>query len=240
MSRLREIAIDQYIDHYNRVNININSQQVSVRQLNSQTLMFGNLITSQPAGSQILDLGCGTGKLLYWLSQQANIIPVGVDSSITQVATAKIHLPDLEIVCQDGLQYLREHPNTFAGIFCMDVLEHLPTLDSCLEWLEVVQQALRSQGFFVCRVPNAANLTGLHARYMDLTHERLFTSASLLQLLELSGLQQCQIVPIKASHFSGRMRLWLEYWLHRSLFHLCGRGLERVFTYDICAVGVKH
>lgn len=240
MSRLREAAIAHYTSHYDRVSDTINPYQVATHQLKSQDLMFRHLLSAQPEGSLILDLGCGTGKLMHWLTQHANILPIGVDASITQVATAKTHLPHVDIVCQDGLSYLREHPHAFAGIFCMDVLEHLPTLDSCLEWLEAIHSALRSQGFLVCRVPNAANLTGLHARYMDLTHERLFTSASLIHLLELSGFTGCEMLPIRASHLSGRVRLWLEYLLHRGIFRLCGRGAERMFTYDICAVGLKQ
>lgn len=239
MSQLRDLMIEQYADHYARINSVANPTQIPLRTLKSMQLMYGDLITPLPAGSKVLDLGCGAGFLLYWLSQQPGIVPVGIDSSVTQVEVARSNLPDIEINCGDGIDYLQKHPNQFSGIFCTDVLEHIPDLDLCLKWVQAAQASLQPGGFFFCRVPNAANLTGCHARYMDLTHERSFTSSSLLQFLEVSGLQNCQIKPIRAAHLTGRLRLLVEKLLHKSIFLICGRGMEQVFTYDICAVGFK-
>ncbi|MEH1831610.1 MAG: methyltransferase domain-containing protein [Nostoc sp.] len=241
MSQLRELAIEQYAEHYARLNVSLDPHILAgIKELKRMDLQYGSLIAILPQGSKILDLGCGTGYLLYWLSKYGNVIPVGVDSSISQVKLAQNYLPDTDITCEDGLQFLRTNSNSFSGIFCMDVLEHLPTLDACLELLEAIQQALLPGGFFVCRVPNAANLTGGYSRYIDLTHERAFTSLSLLQLLEIAELQNCQTIPIRAGHLSGRIRLALEGFLHKIVFRICGQNsAEKTFTYNICAVGFK-
>jgi 2-polyprenyl-3-methyl-5-hydroxy-6-metoxy-1,4-benzoquinol methylase len=237
MSHYREVLIQQYIRHYSRINRSINPADLYLHNLASMQLMYGNLIASLPSGGKVLDLGCGTGILLSWLARQPGIVSVGVDSSGTQIESAKRNLPNIEITCADGLVYLRKHPEEFDGIFCTDMLEHIPDLDLCFDWLEAAREALRPGGFFFCRVPNAANLTGTYSRYMDLTHERCFTSASLLQLLEAGGFEKCRIIPIQAAHLSGRIRLVMEAFLHRAVFRICGRGLERVFTYNVCAVG---
>lgn len=239
MSQLRNVLIEQYADNYARLNGNIDPQSVKSRDFKTMQLMYGHLVESLPAGSKVLDLGCGTGFLLNWLDRQPGIVPVGVDASKSQVEVARRGLPGIKIDCQDGLSYLREHPNQFAGIFCTDLLEHIPGKDLCLEWLSAVLSALKSGGFLYCRVPNAANLTGCYSRYIDFTHEIAFTSNSLLQLLEASGFQDCQIEPIRAAHLSGRLRLLVEQLLHRTIFLICGQGRERVFTYNVCAVGLK-
>lgn len=240
MSRIRDIAIERYAEHYARVNSNINPiTAISPRQLQGLNLEYGALIASLPAGSKVLDLGCGTGFLLHWLSKQPSIVPYGVDGSASQVAIAHVSLPNIEISCADGLEYLRQHPNTFTAIFCMDVLEHLPSLDLCMEWIQAAQAALVPGGCFFCRVPNGANLTGSYSRYMDLTHERLFTSTSLLQLLELSSLQECAIVPIDSGRLVRRARLAVEHLLHRIIFLICAHPMERVFTSNVCAIGYR-
>lgn len=240
MNQLRNLVIEQYAEHYSRINSVTNPTQIPSSTLNSMQLIYGDLIAPLSVGSKVLDLGCGTGFLLYWLSLQPGIIPVGIDSSRTQVEVARQSLPDIEINYGDGLDYLQNHSNEFSGIFCTDVLEHIPGQDLCLKWVQTVQIALQPGGFFFCRVPNAANLTGSYSRYMDLTHERSFTSSSLLQFLEVTGLQNCQIKPIRAAHLSGRIRLVVEQLLHKSIFLICGRGKEQVFTSNVCAVGFKR
>jgi SAM-dependent methyltransferase len=238
MSRLHDSLIEHYAEHYENVNVYTDPTALSRRDDRNMQLRYGAFIKDLPPGSRVLDLGCGTGFILYWLSQQPGIEPVGVDRSTSQVDFAREKLPNIEIVCDDGLHYLREHPETFAGIFCNDVLEHIPD-DDLLDWVEAAVAALQPGGFFFCRVPNAANITASHARYMDLTHERLFTSTSLRQLIELVGLHDCRIVPIRSAHLAGRIRLTLEHLLHRAIFRLVGSGLERVFTTNVCAVGFR-
>lgn len=239
MSRLRDVLIKQYAEHYQRVNANVLSEMLPVRFFKNMQLMYGDLIAQVPHNGKVLDVGCGTGFLLSWLAAQKNIVPIGIDSSVTQVEIARSRLPMLEIICDDGLNYLRQNPDTFAGIFCTDVLEHIPGEDLCLTWIESAKAALRSGGFFFCRVPNAANLTGTYSRYIDLTHQRSFTSLSLLQLLQAGGLQDCQVVPIRAVHYSGKIRLMVETVLHQMIFRICGRGLEQIFTSNVCAVGFR-
>jgi len=239
MNKLHEKILERYSSLYARVNRSIDPTEIKLREEKAKQLMYGDLIASLPKGSKILDLGCGTGFLLYWLSKQPGIIPIGVDASISQIKLAKQFLSDIEIICEDGLNYLKSNPNEFSGIFCLDVLEHVPSEDLCLEWLERSRGAIKPGGFFYCRVPNAANLTGNYSRYMDITHKRVFTSTSILQLLEAADFEDCRIVPVRAAHLSGRVRLGIESILHKIIFRICGLGIERIFTNRVCAVGFR-
>jgi 2-polyprenyl-3-methyl-5-hydroxy-6-metoxy-1,4-benzoquinol methylase len=239
MSRLHDILIRRYSEHFERVNAGTGTDPRNFSPLAAREmeLMYGALLSSLPDGSRVLDLGCGTGFLLRWLARQERITAVGVDQSESQVEILRRTLPGVEVALEDGLAYLRAHPATFGGIFCLDVLEHIAGDDGLLQWVEAAAAALQERGFFFCRMPNAANLASGYGRYMDLTHQRSFTAPSVIQLLEAAGFANCTIVPIRAAHWSGRVRLLMERILHRVVFRISGYGLERVFTNNVCAVG---
>ena len=240
MSRLNRILVERYAEHYARVNPTITPVEVEKRHYRAMQRMYGELVALLPAGSRVLDLGCGTGILLQWLSNQPGIVATGVDSSLTQVRIAKQSLEGIVVSCEDGLDHLGKHPDTFAGIFCFDVLEHLKTEDLCLKWVEMSWSSIGSGGFFCCKVPNAASLTGSYSRYMDFTHRRLFTSTSLIQLLEAGGFRDNRLISIRAADLRGRLRLSMEALLHRIIFIICGHGFERSFSSNVCAVGFKR
>jgi len=240
MGRLDAILSSTYFKHYARINECTDPTRLPSGCLANFRLMYGKLVGSLPEGSRVLDLGCGTGFLLRWLSSLENVIPVGVDLSESQVDALKGYLPDAEVHCADGLDYLRRNEARFAGIFCTDVLEHLPSEDMCLEWIESARKSLICGGFFVCQVPNAANLTGFYSRCIDLTHQRAFTSSSLLQLLQASGLEGCFVMPMKYCDIKGRMRRRLEDLLHSAIYRICSRKRDPVYSFNVIGVGFRR
>lgn len=237
MPVLRERLIDSYATFYQRVAPFTDPKQTPQWMLDEMDLTYGPLVASLPEGSRVLDVGCGTGIILHWLSKQRGIIPMGVDRSASQIEIARKCIPHISVECADGLEYMRSHKDSFSAILCTDVLEHIAGDDLSLEWITALLEALVPGGFLFCRVPNAANFTGTYTRYMDLTHVRSFTSTSLLQFLEAGGFRGCSIVPTRSARLSGRARLMVEHYLHRAVFLICGKGSERVFTKDICAIG---
>ncbi len=240
MGRLDAKLSQAYFTHYARINPCTDPAKLSARVLANFRLMYGELVESLPTGSRVLDLGCGTGFLLRWLSSLENVIPVGVDASQSQVEALRSYLPGIEVHCADGLDYLKGGQEAFGGIFSTDVLEHLPSADLCLEWIEAVRASLIPGGFFVCQVPNAANLTGFYSRSMDLTHHRAFTSSSLLQLLEAGGLEGCAVMPMKYADIKGKMRRKLENLVHSALYRVCSRERDAVYSFNIIGVGYRR
>lgn len=240
MQRLRERLIETYTEHYARVNESIDPTKITADRVQHMEVTYRELIDPLPNGARVLDLGCGTGMLLSWLSRQSGIAPVGVDSSPSQVALAQRYLPNVELHCEDGLEFLSAHPDEFDAIFCTDVLEHIPGKDNLLQWVEAATAALKPNGSFYCRMPNAASLVGSFTRYMDLTHECSFTSTSIVQLLEAGGLRDCRVMAVRGEDLSARIRLWVEHWMHRVIHRICGHAMERVFTTNVCAVGYRR
>jgi len=239
MTQLRDRLIEDYADHYARVNADIAPKRDPALFAYFYANL-ANLVRGLPRGSRVLDLGCGTGMMLEWLSQFPNLSVGGVDSSPSQIEVARRVLPGLDIECGDGLEYLRAHRETFAAIFCTDVLEHIPGQDLLLEWVETIREALVPGGFLYCRMPNGASLLGSFTRYRDLTHENSFTSTSIVQLLTAGGLSDCRVAPIQGFDLSSKLRLKLEHWLHRAVFRLCGEAAETVFTTNVCALGYRR
>ncbi len=240
MEDFQEILRQQYHRAYTRLNVIIDPRQISPLIWRQFDLTYGPFLQRVAPGGRVLDLGCGSGFLMYWLNRQPGIVPVGVDSSPSQVRQIRELLPGLEIEQADGLEYLRTQRESFDGIFCLDVLEHLPATELCYQWLMAARQALRPGGFFFCRVPNAANITAGYSRYIDLTHYRSFTSRSMIQLLEAAGFERHELLSMQEAHLRGKLRHWIEHNYHRVLFRLSLHAPENNFTPFLCAAAFKE
>jgi len=238
MGELHEMLVDKYAEHYERVNRGCLTLQ-SDRMHKGMQANYGDLLAGLPKGSRVLDLGCGTGFLLDWMARQPNIVPVGTDASASQLDIARKNLPGVELHCADGLRHLRAHAGEYAGIFCLDVLEHIPTEDLCYQWVVAAANALQPGGFFLCRTPNAANLLASYSRYMDLTHVRCLTRTSMLQLLEAAGFDRCEILPLRSASLKGKVRLSAERLLHRVVFKVCGHNPEPIVTSNVMGLAIK-
>jgi len=239
MSYLREKVFRNYYSFYSQVTGCSNPLNLSYREMKRLDHMFGRLLTKLYGDGRVIDVGCGTGLILHWLRSYPKIIPIGVDISSTQIEVVRDKLPNIEVYCGDGIHFLESYNNEISGIFCMDMLEHLPKKDDCLKLLEAAKKALVPGGFFVCKVPNAANMTASYCRYIDLSHEISFTPPSLRQLFEISGFHRYEIIPMRPVHLADRIRLWVEASLHRLIFAICGIRQESVFTRVMVGIAFK-
>ena len=80
-----------------------------------------------PAGSQVLEVGCGTGDILASLRPAEG---VGVDISPAMVEAASRKHPHLRFRVQDLMD---EPPNErYRYVVAVDVVEHVPDLDRCM------------------------------------------------------------------------------------------------------------
>lgn len=239
-SQLNRRLLEGYGEHYQRLNRSVLPEAMKPRQRRSLQRTLGHLVADLPAGSRVVDIGCGTGHLLHWLCDYRQLALSGVDQSEEQLVVARESLAGVEFARQDGLDFLRAQVGTFDGIFCFDVLEHIPGEDHLLEWMEAARGALRPGGFLCCRCPNGANVLASYSRYVDLTHQRMFTRTSMTQLYEAAGFIDPQVVPLRPGWWLAALRMRAEAWFHRMLFHLCGRRPESVITTNVCLVGYRQ
>lgn len=243
MSKLRKRLFEQYDQHYLRGNV-LQKDKVDSAVYESHVAdyecEYGSALRQAPQNAPIVDLGCGMGLLLYWLhrTRSGQFSFVGVEHSEAQLNFARKNIPaGVKFFEEDGAAYLRKNPGRFSAVFCTDVLEHVEGDDELLELLELSRAALLPGGLFICRVPNMANLAGSHLRYIDMTHCRGFTTASLIQLLEGVGFSKVWIQRRESADPSQWLRMRIEHWLHWMVFRICGVGNEKHFGRTIVGVG---
>jgi len=140
--------------------------------------------------ASILDLGCGYGGFLYFLQEQGYLETIGIDLNAEQLEVARA-LGVRNVRCGQAADFLRRSVGQFDFISAIDVLEHVPK-DRILQLFNLVRDALRPGGRFLCQVPNlAAFYTPLF--YMDFSHETPFTASSLSQILKLADFTNVRV-----------------------------------------------
>jgi 2-polyprenyl-3-methyl-5-hydroxy-6-metoxy-1,4-benzoquinol methylase len=135
----------------------------------------------------VLDVGCGRGYALEWLRSLGYSRLAGIDRDAAQVAFAAGRGLDVRKV-DDTLEELRARPESFDLVLLMDVLEHVPRVDQP-HLLAAIRKTLKPGGKVLCTVPNATSPLAGHWRYVDYTHECLFTRESLEFLLGQTGFE---------------------------------------------------
>jgi SAM-dependent methyltransferase len=135
-------------------------------------------------GARVLDVGCGEGVFLALL-KDAGRVGIGVDRSPADIARARAR--GLEVVEQDALAFIAEHRESFDGVFCAHLIEHLTPSDA-VELIEGFRAALKPGGRLVLITPEVRDLEVLTERFwLDLTHVRPYPQALLNALLPALG-----------------------------------------------------
>lgn len=136
--------------------------------------------------ANILDIGCGHGAFLYFLSKAGYRNVSGIDISAEQIELAhKLGVKEARLGNLTGL--LGEvGDGSVDVVLVMDVLEHL-TKDELLHTLDEIRRVLKGDGMCIAHVPNAEGLYGMRIRYGDMTHEQAFTPTSARQVFRTVG-----------------------------------------------------
>jgi 2-polyprenyl-3-methyl-5-hydroxy-6-metoxy-1,4-benzoquinol methylase len=142
--------------------------------------------------SAILDLGCGGGNFLGYMSSLGYTNLTGVDIGPEQVQLAKAAVPGARIHELDFFAFLEEDRGRYDLIAAQDVIEHLKK-EQVIGFLQSVRNALVPGGRLVLQTPNAASPWGMSMRYGDFTHECCFTPEGLRQLLTIVGFGEIEV-----------------------------------------------
>lgn len=94
---------------------------------------------------QILDLGCGNGRLLEALKDK-QINYLGLDNSSELIEIAKNNYPDREFISGDMLNLESAVKINFDFIFCLAALQHIPSKKLRLEVLKQMAAKLKIGG----------------------------------------------------------------------------------------------
>lgn len=141
--------------------------------------------------ARILDLGCGGGRFLAYLASRGYVNICGVDSDPRQLASA-LTAANCEIHKGDVLQFLATRAECYDFTSCHHVIEHLSRSDA-IDLLRLTRQSLTPGGRIIVSTPNGARpWMGWHL-FADLSHDHLYTSSSLKEVMELAGFKDVAV-----------------------------------------------
>ena len=193
--------------------------------------------------AHILDIGCGGGEFLLFLTQRGYSQIEGVDISPEQIDLAR-RRGLRQVVAGDALDYLGECRECYALINIQNVLEHLARPE-LFQMLDAVVAALAPGGRVFGVVPNSKSIFSARVRYADITHELSFTPESLRQIFTVVGLRPTAILehgPLVHGAISSlrwaiwqgvRLAIWIAYVAENVDYG------ERVYTHDMMFVAEK-
>jgi SAM-dependent methyltransferase len=124
---------------------------------------YRGLVERSVAGRQnprVLDYGCAFGLFLGSLDPAWR--RSGIDASAWAIQTARDRLPGVALHCVAPDRYPDREPHD--AITAFDVLEHVPSLDDCLAWID---RSLVNGGGFVFVVPVYDGPMGPLTRLLD-------------------------------------------------------------------------
>ncbi len=99
-------------------------------------------------GDLVLDAGCGNGRLLEAL-QNKNIEYLGFDNSEELIKTAQQNYPQREFLVADILDLHGVPETKFNYIFCLAVLQHIPSRELRVKFLGNLADKLKSGGYLI-------------------------------------------------------------------------------------------
>lgn len=199
------------------------------------------VIKNYNISAKILELGCGPGYLLKYLQSKGFDNTFGIDISEEQIQIAKNE--GLNVIQADVFDFLKTTNEKYDLIFAFDFIEHF-TKDELVELAKLIYEKLNDNGAFIIRTPNGEGFFAGYAIYGDLTHQTIFTTNSLIQLLSQAGFNQIECFengPI-VKDLKGFLRkiTWEFFKVIINIFRLSEIGGKiKILTQDFYGVAYK-
>ncbi len=146
-----------------------------------------------PADGRALEVGCGLGHLLTWLTDRYQV--TGSDINDWALSEARKNVPDGEFLEQDAQDLSAFPDGHFNLVIAKHVVEHLPQPEQAVA---EIGRVLAPGGLLVLATPNMDSPMRARKKedwigYQDPTHISLLTPAEWLAMIEGAGLQPQKI-----------------------------------------------
>ncbi len=138
------------------------------------------------ACQRVLDVGCGRGEFLELL-RESHISALGIDMNAEMVEICRGK--ELDVSLAEACDFLRTGEEAFDGIFCSQVIEHMPPLEA-QNFLTLCAKRLKPGGVLVLITLNPRNIRVMtNIFWLDLTHQRPYPLMLLEQMLTKRGFE---------------------------------------------------
>ncbi|OGS45232.1 MAG: hypothetical protein A2539_10400 [Elusimicrobia bacterium RIFOXYD2_FULL_34_15] len=239
--KLKGSIYDNYNKHLS------NYEDVSIKGLerwkNYYHINYNRFLPSDK-NAKILDIGCGHGRLLYYLKSRGYHNIHGIDISSQQIKAAIQNGFD-SVECASAFDFLNNKREEYDAIIMIDILEHIEKSEE-LQLLNKVHNALKINGRVILQLPNALSLFN-EFLYQDITHETAFTSGSARQILDIAGFKNINIYSVMPpSHGLKRLvasLMWWLFWQNLIRFYMLsvnGNLMGDVYTGNLMAIAEKR
>ena len=176
-----------YQDYFNTQASRVDHHEIEDKVTWNQLIYKKEVIPLLPLdkNSKILDVGCGYGSLLVLLKRLGYKNVHGIDISHDQLQIAKsLKLENTE--CANAIDFLKDKQEAFDVIVGIDIIEHFSKAE-LMEFLNLVNRALKENGLAVFRTPNGDAPFGSTYYLGDFTHELVLNAFSAEQIILASG-----------------------------------------------------
>ncbi|MCS7053689.1 MAG: class I SAM-dependent methyltransferase [Ignavibacterium sp.] len=199
------------------------------------------LIKGFDKSSNILELGCGPGYLINYLSSKGFNKIKGIDISKEQIQIAKA--ANYDVMEIDVFEFFKNNNEKYDLIFAFDFLEHF-TKDELIELSHIIYENLNDNGIFLARTPNGQGVFAGYVIYGDLTHQTIFNPNSFIQLMSQAGFEKivCFENGPVAKNLKGLIRkiVWEYFKLNLNIFRLSEiGGRTDILTQDFYGICYK-
>lgn len=183
MSDFRKLFYANYETKFNRVIGSVTDKDLK-SQADHYKIKLLPYILKYGGNAEILEIGCGPGFLLNFLSKNGFKNLTGVDISSEQIQIAKSK--GFHVIEVDVIKYLEQSNKKWDIIFALDFIEHFGK-EELIKLFNLINLNLTVDGLLFIRTPNGEGLFPNGIIYGDLTHQTIFNKNSLSQLLSHSG-----------------------------------------------------
>lgn len=99
----------------------------------------------------ILDFGCGCGRMLFWLTQRSQSHLYGSDIDAEAISWCRTHLPFAHFHINHQLPPLEYPPETFDFVYSVSVFTHLDE-ENQFQWLSELKRVIKPKGILLLTV----------------------------------------------------------------------------------------
>lgn len=181
---------------------------------------------------KVLDLGCGGGLLAEAMAKKGSRV-IGLDPSLSAIAIAEAHRQEegleIEYIAESAEHYAAHNQNKFDMVTCMELLEHVPDVESLLHacaillkpggdlFLATINRSLKSYMAAIVAVeyclrllPKGTHDYGKFIKPSELNRWLIrqgFTMLDLVGMSYIPGLNQCSLTGSPAVNYIVHARL---------------------------------